>query len=240
VGADPADARRDADDAPQLHHDRYALHRVAAVRRGRDAPRFPLRGAQRHPPLPVRGACERPRGTPSLRPDRPRGGRRGDRRRADLLDQPGAHARLLRRAGRGAHGLRRHRPLLPQGPGRPPDDRRRPRARPSLRRDRAHGGAPQPLHHRACAARVHGGSAGRLRRAAHGARAGRQRDLAADRRVDAPQPRGRGVRARARHGAARGRVRVLRGAREGQRACRPARRASTTPRTTTISCRAGW
>ena len=35
--------------------------------------------------------------------------------RAHLLDQPGAHARLLRRARRGARRLRRHRPPLPEG-----------------------------------------------------------------------------------------------------------------------------
>ena len=41
------------------------------------------------------------------RADGARGGRRGDRRRADVLDQPGAHARVLRGARRGARGLRR-------------------------------------------------------------------------------------------------------------------------------------
>ena len=240
MGADPADARGHADHAPQLHHHRHALHRVAAVRRGRDAARLQMRRAQRNPPLPVRGARQRPGRAPPLRPDRPRGGCRGDRRRADLLDQPGAHARVLRRAGRSARGLRRHRPLLSEGPGRVADDGRRARARPALRGDRAHGRAAQPLHHRARAARIHGGPAGGLRRAPHGGGACRQRNLSADRRVDVAQPRGRGVRARARHRAARARVGVLRAAREGQGAAGRQRRASTTPRTTTTSCPAGW
>ena len=50
------------DTLAQLHHDRHALHRLAAVRRGRDAARVPLRRPQRHPPLPVRRAGERPAG----------------------------------------------------------------------------------------------------------------------------------------------------------------------------------
>ncbi len=80
-----------------------------------------------------------------------------------------------------------------------------------------------------------------LRRAAHGGGAGRQRDLAADRRVDAAQPRGRGVRSTRstpRRSRACRRTSEQLVARQG--ACRPARRASTTPRTTTTSCPAGW
>ena len=107
VGADPADAGGDAEHAAQLHHDRDALHRLAAVRRGRDAARLPLRRAQRDPPLPVRRAGQRSRGAPPRRPDGPRGRRGGDRGRAHLLDQPRAHARLLRRAGGVARRLRR-------------------------------------------------------------------------------------------------------------------------------------
>ena len=56
------------------------------------------------------------------------GGRRGGRDRADLLGQPGAHARVLRRAGGRARRLRRDGPALPQGPRRPADAGRRARA----------------------------------------------------------------------------------------------------------------
>ena len=81
--------------------------------------------AQRHPPLPVRRAGERPGSAAARRAHGAGGGRRGDRRRADVLDQPRAHARVLRRARRGARRLRRHRPLLPQGSRRAADDRTR-------------------------------------------------------------------------------------------------------------------
>ena len=49
------------------------------------------------------------------------------------------------------------------------------------------------------------GARGRLRRAPHRDRPGRQRHLPADGRVDAPEPRGRGVHAPARHRGARAR-----------------------------------
>ena len=209
MGADPADARRDAEHAPQLHHDRHALHRVAAVRRGGDAPGVQVRRPQRHPSLPVRRAGQRSAGAPPRRADGARGGRRGDRRRADVLDQPGAHARVLRRARRGARGLRGHRPLLPQGSRRPAHDRRRARARTALRRDGAHGRAAQPLHDRARAARLHRGPRRRLPRAPHGGRPGRERNVPADRGVDAPESRSGGIRAHARHGGPRRGVRVL-------------------------------
>ena len=150
-----------------------------------------------------------PAGAPPRRADGARGGRRGDRRRADVLDQPGAHARVLRRARRGARRLRGHRPLLPQGSRRPAHDGRRARARAALRRDGAHGRAAQPLHDRARAARLHGGPRRGLPRAPHGGRPGGERDVAADRRVDAPEPRGGGLHAHARHDGARRGVRVL-------------------------------
>ena len=167
-------------------------------------------------------------------------GRRGDRRRAHLLDQPRAHARLLRRAGRGARRLRRHRPLLPQGPGRPADDRRRARAGAALRRDRAHGRAAQPLHDRARAAGLPGGlEAGFdvLHTAIGPAGNGTSqptvestlRNLEAE-GYDAPARR-RGARATPASTSASSCARS---------ACRRACRASTTPPTTTTSCRAGW
>ena len=125
-------------------------------------------------------------------PGSPRGGCRGDRRRADLLDQPGAHPRLLRRAGRGARGLRRHRSLLPQGPGRPLDDGCRPRAG-RLRRHGTHGGASRPLHDGlAPLAYLEGLRAASTCCTRHRPR--RRRDLPADGRVDDPQPRRRGLR----------------------------------------------
>ena len=172
--------------------------------------------------------------------DGPRGGRRGDRRRPHLLDQPGAHACLLRRARRGARRLPRHRPLLPEGPGRPAHARRGAGARAELRRDRAHDRAPQPLHDRARAVRLHGGRAAGLRRPPHGDRPGRQRDVAADRRVDRAEPRGRGIRAQARSRGSRPGRRVLPTSSFARSACPPACRSSTTPPTIAISSRAGW
>ena len=181
-----------------------------------------------------------PQGASPCLADGPRGRRRGDRRRAHVLHQPRAHARLLRRARRVARRLRRHRPLLPQGPGRPPDHRRRARTGAALRRDRAHGRAAQPLHDRARAAGLPGGLGGWLRRAPHRDRARGQRDLAADRRVDAAEPRGRGVRPPPRRRGASARQASTSGSSSARRACHRERRASTTPPTTTTSCRAGW
>ena len=75
------------------------------------------------------------------------GGDRGGRRRADLLDQPGPHPRLLRSAVRGARRLRGHRPLLSQGPGRAADARRGPGAGAAFRRcGRRSGGPVAELH----------------------------------------------------------------------------------------------
>ena len=78
VGADPPDAGGDAEHAPQLHHDRDALHRLAAVRRGRDAARLPLRRAQRDPALPVRRAGQRSARRSAASPGWP--GRKASRR----------------------------------------------------------------------------------------------------------------------------------------------------------------
>ena len=102
------------------------------------------------------------------------------------------------------------------------------------------GGAPQPLHDRARAARLPRGREGRLRRAPHGDRAGRQRDVAADRRVDGAQPRGRGIRAPARSRRRSPEPARTSASSSARSACRRACRASTTPPTTTTSCRAGW
>ena len=85
------------------------------------------------------------------------------------------------------------------------------------------------------------GTGGRLRRAPHRDRAGGQRDVPADGRVDAAEPRGRGLHAPARRRRRwRDAARVLPRARAREAACRRASRASTTPPTTTTSCRAGW
>ena len=62
------------------------------------------------------------------------GGRRGDRHRPDLLDQRGAHARVLRRARGGARRLRGHGPAVPEGSRRAADGRRGARAGPALPR----------------------------------------------------------------------------------------------------------
>ena len=137
----------------------------------------------------------------------PGGGRRGDRDRAHLLGQPGAHACLLRGACGRARRLRRDGPALPQGPGRPAHPGRRARAGAALppRRGRADRRAAQPLHDRARTARLHGGAACGVPGAAHGRRAARARDLESRRRDDAAQPRGGGLLAPARpRGARRG------------------------------------
>ena len=158
----------------------------------------------------------------------------------DVLDQPGAHARLLRRARRGARRLRGHRPLLPQGSRRPAHDRRRARARTALRRDGAHGRAAQPLHDRARAARLPGGPQGRLPRAPHGDRAGRAAERPSrpsSRRCGTSRRRATSTGSTRRRSPRRTSTSASSCARS---ACRRARRASTTPRTTTTSCRAGW
>ena len=68
---------------------------------------------------------ERPGALRAARAHGARGGRRGGRRRAHLLDQPRAHARVLRRARRGGRRVAGHRPALPEGPGRPARPRTR-------------------------------------------------------------------------------------------------------------------
>ena len=76
-----------------------------------------------------------PSGSGGSRRWRGREGRRADRRRADLLDQPRPHPRVLRIGD--AEELAaccRHRRLLSQGPGRAADARRGPGAGAALRR----------------------------------------------------------------------------------------------------------
>ena len=62
---------------------------------------------QRHPPLADRRPLQRSRAPEAPGRDGARRGRRGGRDRPDLLDQPGAHPRLLRAARRRAGRLRR-------------------------------------------------------------------------------------------------------------------------------------
>ena len=187
MGADPARQRRDAEHAAELHHDRHALHLLGAGRRGGDAALVPLRRAKRDPPLPDRRPFERPRAAAAARADGAGGGRRGGRDRADLLGQRGAHARLLRRARRGARRLRGDGPALPQGSRRPADPGGRARARSALpaRGRRPDRRAAQPLHDRARAVRLHGRAAGRVPGAAHG----RRRRSRAARRTPPPRRR---------------------------------------------------
>ena len=98
-------------------------------RRGRDAPRLPAGGAQRHPPAADRRSLQRPGAHPAAGGDGR--ARRGSRRscRADLLDQRRAHPRLLRRARGRARRLPRDGPDVPQGSRRPAHARRGARAR---------------------------------------------------------------------------------------------------------------
>ena len=84
--------------------------------------------------------------------DRAGGRRRGGRDRAHLLDQPGAHACVLRRARGSARGLRRDGPALPEGPGRPADPGRGARAGAALRR------APPASGRSSCTATARSGS----------------------------------------------------------------------------------
>ena len=175
---------------------------------------------------------------------RTRGGRRGGRHRADVLDQRRAHARVLRRAGGRARRLRRDGPPLPQGSRRPADAGGRARAGAALRRGRrrAPDRAAQPLHDRARAVRLHGRAARRVRRPAHGGRAARARHVEPGGRDDASRPR--------RPRASRTRSTSTRSPRSSRRtsARSPTRegpagrhsRRSSTRRTTTTSSRAGW
>ena len=121
MGATQARPRGDAGDAARLHHDRHALHHLGAGRRGGDAARVPLRRTQRDPSLPVRRPLQRPGPSAPRRRAGPRGGCRGGDHRADVLDQRGAHARVLRRPCGRARRLRRHGRPLPQGSRRSPD-----------------------------------------------------------------------------------------------------------------------
>ena len=97
-GSDPAGAAPRCRHAAQPDHDRNALHLLGAS--GEDVMR--LRSGSR-----VRNGIRRfqfadPSNDPAslvrARPHDPRGGGGGDRCRPDLLDQPGPHPRLLRRA----------------------------------------------------------------------------------------------------------------------------------------------
>ena len=197
------------DHAPQLHHHRHALHRVAAVRRGRDAARVQVRRAQRDPPLPVRGARQRPGALRrSARIAREEGVEEIVVGLTYSISPVHTHAYYAERVAALADCGDIDRFYLKDPGGLLTTDAVR-ELGPALRGDRPHGRAAQPLHHRARADRLHGGPAGRLRRAPHGGGACRQRNLSADRRVDLAQSRGRGVRARARHRAARARVGVL-------------------------------
>jgi hypothetical protein len=97
VGAAPPRPCRDAGDEAELHHVGDALHHVGPRRRGRDAARLPCVARNGIPPLQVvdpRTSPERLRASPRSP------ARRASRRSswADVLDQRGAHARVLRRA----------------------------------------------------------------------------------------------------------------------------------------------
>ena len=171
-----------------------------------------------------------------------RGGRRGGDHRADVLDQRGAHPRVLRRARRRARRLRRHGRPLPQGSRRSPDAGGRAGAGAALppRRERAPGRAAQPLHDRPRAVRLHGGVARRVRRAPHRRRAPRPRHVQPGRRDDASRPRGGGLLAPPGRRRSRRDVGVLPGARAREGPSRSASRRSSTRPTTTTSSPAGW
>ncbi len=84
------------------------------------------------------------------------------------------------------------------------------------------------------------GAEGRVRRRAHRRRPGRERDVAADGRGDAAEPRGRGLRAQPRARAARPRTARTSRSSLPRSGCHPASRRTTTPPTTTINSPAGW
>ena len=80
----------------------------------------------------------------TARRDRPRRGLRGGRDRAHVLDQRRAHARVLRRARGRAGRLRRDGSPVPEGPRRPPDPGRGPRAGAALPRRPRRDGRREP------------------------------------------------------------------------------------------------
>ena len=133
----------DARDTP-LNFITTGMRFISWVPAGEDVIRlaFRLRRPQRDPALSDRRALQRPRRADPACADGARGGRRGGGGRAHLLDQPGAHARLLRRARASGGELGGHRSPLPQGPGRPADHRRRARAG---RRGSIDAFAPRPV-----------------------------------------------------------------------------------------------
>ena len=162
--------------------------------------------------------------------------------RADLLDQPRAHARLLRGAGRRRGRLARHRPPLPEGPRRPAHRRRGARAGAEVhRRDRpATGRAAQPLHDRAGPAGLRRGAARGHPDAAHGRRSGR-RAAHPTRRPRRPCATSRRRASRTASTSKRSpRCRSTSARSPATAGCRSARRPSTTPPTTATRCPAAW
>ena len=114
-------------------HDRHAVHLLGAGRRGRDAAVVPPRRAQRAAPASR---------SPTRRTTPTRLQRLAAMARAEGFEEvvigltysisDGAHARVLRRAGRRARRLRGDGPALPQGSRRPAHARRGARARAAL------------------------------------------------------------------------------------------------------------
>ena len=179
----------------------------------------------------------------ALARDGARGGRRGDRRRADLLDQPRPHARVLRRARRRARRLRRASTAsISRIPGGLlTTDAVRELAPHFVR---AAGARPLELHSHCTIGlaplRLHGGRAAPASTCCTPPRAGSRAEPRSRRLVDGSQPRGRGIPARTRPRALAHVVRLLRRPRreQGPAAGRP--RRSSTPPTTATSCPAGW
>ena len=211
--------------------------------RGRDRLSFRLRRPQRHPPLPDRRPVERPGAAEAPRRDGAPRGHRGGRDRPDLLDQRGAHARVLRRARRRAGRLRRHGPAVPEGPRRAAHPRRGPRAGAALcQRRPASGPSSSTATARSASRRSSTSRACRPASRSCTPRPARSRAAPPNPRSSAPpatsrrsgyappaRPRGRGDR-----------LRALRRAGAGQGPARPARRRSSTPPTTPTSSPAGW
>ena len=222
----------------------HALHLLGAGRRGRD-------GARRSGCVVRNGIRRFQIADPSNDPERLRQlaamararGDRGGRGRADLLDQPGAHPRLLRRSAPPRSPTAR---TWTGSTSRTRAGCSRPTRCASWRRTsspRPPGGrrAAQPLHDRAGAAGLHGGRPRRFQ-VVHTACGAARRAGPRSRRSSntVAQPRGGRLRARARPRGAGGRDRALRPSSPPPRGCRPARRRSSTPPTTATSSPAGW
>ena len=197
----------------------------------------PLRGPQRHPALPDRRSLERPGAAAAAGAHRAQEGVEEVVIGLTYSRQRGAHARVLRRAGRRAGRLRRDGPPLPEGPGRPADAGRRARARAALPRGgrRPTGRAAQPLHDRARALRLHGGPPGRLPGAAHRRRAAGPRHVESGGRDDARNLEAEGFTHRLDLDALAAVVRALPRARRDKGLPLGSPRSSTPPTTTTSS-----